>query len=400
MFHFICTLGINNFFLFFLALSVRTGTRSAIEACGSFSSSAENVMNSSDVNSFDSSSSSSSGEVRRSSGIRRRSGIRRSINARLSNVTENGRRIWNMIDALIERCNVSNESNIKRTYINGIMYLICRNMMIIKEDTSSVKQSSMKQQWDRMLSKWCGHDSMVDSEIECCLLGKCISAYIFTQAFNHHHQQRRRHTLNEVNVVSDAIDRLSSCYSRMINKGSCSSDWMKEQLLESIECAICSLKELSSIHISTIHLSIIPLVEHLLLSTGNITLYQSQQRRASLSQWRCSTSMKEISGKKIVEEKEESQEEEEEKEVDEEEREEEYRRLTLLFERLAEDSNPNVAGPAASHALKRLKENDSKQYYLTLQNVVVLARKKDDEQMLTNKLRLYKELKKMMTSGM
>ena len=381
-----------------------SGTRSAIEACGGFVSGHESSGRRESVG----------GGARRWSSInqaRRHSSARRSTNSlcsssssstRIESPTDYGRRVWKIIQICMQRCEAAKEINVKQTYLNGIVYLIEKEIAI------GVAQHHQQQwkEWRRRLSKWCTHECTVDSEVECCLLGRSLSAACFTLLSEEREEKKEEREEKEERedgeereereerdrenpvalFIGETLDRLTSCVKRMTNLGGGQgggqrgnvSVWMKESLLESVFQMVHSATQHAS---KTVCRSLVFIVETLLLSTSDVGLYHSQQRRASLSQWRCGT-MVHVGC-------EEQMHVEEMSEAEQEEQEEQEHQLTALFERLAEDSNKDVARPAAIVALERMKKKSSKKYYVLLQKVVQFAKDNDDEHLILNHLKLY-----------
>ena len=298
------------------------------------------------------------------------------------NSNRNARKAWDMINVLFQRCQDTIRVDDKRTYMNSIVYVLKRDVLNMQHDT---KENMMLQGWKRILSKWCGHDSTSDSIMECCLLGRCISAAL----------NMSNGAVSFSNVICEAMDRLLSCISRMIHTTSTTTTtrtagkhtWMKEHLLESMERIIYSMSTFAAPLIA-VNDALVPLIEHLLVSTSisirsmdfkNDVVHQpTQERRAILSQWRCSSELKRHAfNPESLEYKERVAED------------------GLFFQKLALDLEKNVAGPPATIALKTMKEQNAAMYYERLKRVVVLARDTDDETMITDTLKLYTELNKI-----
>jgi hypothetical protein len=299
-------------------------------------------------------------------------------------------RAWDMINVLRQRCRDTERVGERRTYVNGIVYLIQREVIgqartSVKEDSSKDSNSNTKailRGWRSTLSKWCSHDSTSDSAVECCLLGRGIAAASLCMS----------DIVVVCDVVCEALDRLLSCASRIVTRGggtihTHTLPWMKEQLLESITHAVQCITRLFCASTLTITppmvvlcASLAPLVEYLLLSTSELESNPAQDHRAALSAWRCGDAFD-----RSVQDRECATKQE---------RAERAVHNTHFFESLATDQHPNVAGPPAARALLTMKESDPRMYYQRLRSVVAHARVVDDEEMLTDKLKLFTALSK------
>ena len=204
-------------------------------------------------------------------------------------------RLESALSLLEDRCQHEVVAEKRREYYNGVWYLLTIKKML--DDV---------QGWRKVMKGWCGHDSMIDRHVECCLLGRSIAAAC-SIVLPSQSPTSGGHVLTALEVmvlVEEALPRLISCVGRLvrqekIEKGAVVEEvveeedtmcWMTSTLMESVVHVLSllpALQQALASDLSGMLRTLVEMIDVLLLSTEKTSNDRSQTLRGIMSKWRC-----------------------------------------------------------------------------------------------------------------